>query len=391
MKRLKKIVIYCGELPPPTFIDRLIIGLAQENFKLYISGRKRSALHYPKQISVLTYSGKTSQIFTVLCYTFLLWLQRPKDKKILDNWIKKKKISSFNARLKFYPILYQRPDAVHLQWVKSISDWTWVKKLDIKLIVSLRGAHVNYTPIANPEYTDIYYKCFPLVDGFHAVSEAIKNEAKIYGLNESKTKVIYSGLELNKFSFQFKKIDSNCLQLISVGRGHWKKGYDYALDAMKKLKELNIPFHYTIIGLEENEELIFQRQQLELLNDITFLKKMALESVKDKIQNADVLLLPSVEEGIANVVLEAMALGTIVISSDCGGMNEVITDDENGYLFTARNINQMVEKVQFVTQLTEEKQRNIVENARFTIEKQHSADEMIKLFSAFYKKRINGN
>lgn len=389
MKRLKKIVIYCGELPPPTFIDRLIIGIANEDFKLFISGRKRGTLHYPKQISVLTYSGKISQVFTVLFFTFLLWLQRPKDKKVLDNWIKKKKVNSFNARLKFYPILYQRPEAVHIQWVKSIADWTWVKKLDIKLVVSLRGAHVNYTPIANPEYVEIYQKCFPLVDGFHAVSEAIKNEAKIYGLSGSKTKVIYSGLELNKFLFQFKKINKNCLQIISVGRGHWKKGYDIALDALKILKEKNVTFHYTIVGIEENEELLFQRNQLDLENEVTFLKKMDLESVKHKIQASDILLLPSVEEGIANVALEAMALGTMVVSSDCGGMTEVIKDNENGFIFKVRNVDQMADKIQYVMKLSDEAQREIVKNARFTIENQHSAEMMIRSFSNFYKEIIN--
>lgn len=389
MKRLKKIVIYCGELPPPTFIDRLIVGLAQEDFKLYISGRKRGALHYPKQISVLTYSGKISQIFKVLLYTFLLWLQRPKDKKVLDNWIKKRKVGSFNARLKFYPILYQRPAAVHLQWVKSISDWTWVKKLDIKLVVSLRGAHINYTPIANPEYVEIYKKCFPLVDGFHAVSDAIKMEAKAYGLIEQKSKVIYSGLDLNYFSFKTEKKSNSKLQIISIGRGHWKKGYDNALDGLKILKDKNVSFHYTIVGIEENEELLFQRKQLGLEKEVTFLMKMDFESVKLKIQTSDILLLPSVEEGIANVAIEAMALGTMVVSTDCGGMMEVIKDNENGFIFKVRNIEQMADKIQYAMNLSNEKQRKIIENARITVENQHSAEKMIHSFSNFYKEIIN--
>ncbi len=389
MKRLKKIVIYCGELPPPTFIDRLIVGLAKENYKFYISGRKKGDLHYPKQISVLTYSGKISQIFIVLLYTFLLWLQRPKDKKVLDNWIKKKKMSPFNARLKFYPILYQRPAAVHLQWVKSISDWTWVKKLDIKLVVSLRGAHVNYTPITNPEYAEIYQKCFPLVDGFHAVSNAIKSEAKVYGLTDHKTKVIYSGLDLSNFSYKTEKKNNTIFQIISIGRAHWKKGYDYALDALKILKEKNILFHYTIVGIEENEELLFQRKQLGLEKEVTFLKKMEFESVKLKIQASNILLLPSVEEGIANVALEAMTLGTIVVSSDCGGMNEVIKDNENGFIFMVRNIEQMADKIQYAINLNEEKHGKMVENARNAIENQHSAEKMIHSFSNFYKEIIN--
>ena len=51
----------------------------------------------------------------------------------------------------------------------------------------------------------------------------------------------------------------------------------------------------------------------------------------------DVLLLPSLNEGIANVVLEAMAIGVPVISTDCGGMSEVVILDTTGWLLPVRD------------------------------------------------------
>ena len=59
-------------------------------------------------------------------------------------------------------------------------------------------------------------------------------------------------------------------------------------------------------------------------------------------------LLPSVEEGIANSVLEAMAIGLPVITSDCGGMDEVIEHKKNGFLFQSRNIDNLTEIMQNV-------------------------------------------
>ena len=52
---------------------------------------------------------------------------------------------------------------------------------------------------------------------------------------------------------------------------------------------------------------------------------------------SDCLILPSVQEGISNVVLESMAIGLPVISSDCGGMKEIINYGRNGFYFPSRD------------------------------------------------------
>ena len=54
-------------------------------------------------------------------------------------------------------------------------------------------------------------------------------------------------------------------------------------------------------------------------------------------RESDCLILPSVQEGISNVVLESMAIGLPIISSDCGGMKEIINDGRNGFYFPARD------------------------------------------------------
>ena len=49
-------------------------------------------------------------------------------------------------------------------------------------------------------------------------------------------------------------------------------------------------------------------------------------------QMADVLLITSIEEGLPNVAVEAMALGLPVVSTTCGGMEELITNGTEGWL-----------------------------------------------------------
>ena len=383
----KRIAIYTGELPPPTFIDRLIVGLADAGHTILLFGSIQKKISYQHQnIQVIGYSGRWSKFLQLIKYSVLLFFLKNSKKKRLDNLLKVQNRSTYFDKMKYYPILYYQPEIFHLQWAKGIADWVWVKEFDMKLFVSLRGAHINYTPVSEPKYAEIYKKYFPLVDGFHAVSNAIAEEALKYNVSKEKTRVVYSGLNLNKIEFRISKKQENEIQIISVGRSHWKKGYNYALDAMRILKEENIKFKYTIVGVDLNEELQFQKAQLGLVDDILFIEKLSFEEVVDKIRKSAILLLPSVEEGIANVVLEAMALGTLVISTNCGGMAEVIEDNSNGYLVPTRDSEAIAKAVKAALKLNDAQRETMIVKAREYIEENHSEQKMINEMQNLYDK-----
>lgn len=383
----KRIAIYTGELPPPTFIDRLIVGLAEAGHIVLLFGSIQKKITYQHQnIEVIGYSNRWSKFLQLIKYSFLLFFLKNSKKKRLDNLLKIQNRSTYFDKMKYYPILYHQPEIFHLQWAKGIADWVWVQEFNMKLVVSLRGAHINYTPISEPKYAEIYKKYFPLVDGFHAVSKEIVEEALKYNVPKDKTSVVYSGLNLTKIEFRISKWQENEIQIISVGRSHWKKGYNYALDAMRILKAAKIKFKYTIIGVEINEELQFQKAQLELDDDIFFIEKLSFEAAIDKVRKSTILLLPSVEEGIANVVLEAMALGTLVVSTNCGGMAEVIKDQSNGYLVPVRDSEAIAKAIKEVLLLNDAQREAMIVNARKYIEENHSEQKMINEMQNLYDK-----
>lgn len=384
-----KIAIYSGAIPSSTFIERLIDGLALEGFEVYLFGLKLKNYSRKKNVFHITYSHKISKIFNLFKYSFLLFILKNKEKRVLDVMINSKNSDSKILKVKYYPVLYHKPDIFHIQWAKSLEDWVWVQQFGIKLVLSLRGTHITISPIANDNLAIQYRKNFPKVDGFHAVSKSVLNNALNYGTNFSKSKVIYSGLNLNDLHFYEQRKSNEILKIISVGRSHWVKGYSIALDAFSILKTENFDFNYTIIGIENDEELTFQRSQLGLENDVVFIKNVAFETIKKEIQNADIVLLPSIEEGIANVILEAMALGTLVISTNCGGMNEVITDGENGFLVPIRDAKAITEKIKTIYKLSELEQQIITQNARKTIETQHNFAGMISEMKQLYFDILN--
>ena len=373
----KKIAIYSGEIPSTTFIERLIEGLAYDGFQIYLFGNQSKKISYSQNVVVHSYSNRITKLFTLVKYSLLLLLFKASEKRYLDKIIGAQHGSKSLLMLRYYPVLYYKPDIFHLQWAKNIADWMWVQDFGIKIILSLRGTHMTISPIADTALAAQFRSCFSKIDGFHAVSHCIKNEAIRYGGAPSKIEVVYSGLDIQKLPFSMLDTHNKTLKIVSIGRSHWVKGYNYAIEACNLLKNELFDFHYTIVGIDKDEELLFQRAQLELEQEIFFKKNMSFQNIIEVIQESDILLLSSVEEGIANVVLEAMAMGTIVLSTNCGGMDEVITDGENGFLVPVRNPQAIAAKIQLIAALSVDEKQFIRIKAREFIEKQHNDKQMI--------------
>jgi colanic acid/amylovoran biosynthesis glycosyltransferase len=228
---------------------------------------------------------------------------------------------------------------------------------------------------------------FPKVSAFHAVSDAIAKEALKYNANLNHIHVVKSGLKLAEFPFELKAFDPDTqLNIISVGRNHWIKNYRMALDVIFRLKQQGINIHYKIIGAPNSEALVFQRDQLGLTSQVSFIELMPFEDVQTIIKEADVMLLTSIKEGIANVVLEAMALGTLVVSTDCGGMAEVVIPDQTGYLVPIRDPETMAKALKTVSELPLETYQKITKQARGFVEEYHNEGKMIMRMQGLYER-----
>lgn len=382
-----KIAVYSGVLPSTTFIERLIEGLSQRDVAIYLFGNKTKNKTYSStNVIESTYSGKVNKLWRLIGFSLLLFFFKYKEKQKLDQWIKSRGSKTLMFKVKCYPVLWNNPDIFHLQWGKSIEDWIWVQDFGIKLVVSLRGGQINFDPVANKTTAELYQKYFPKVDGFHAVSHAIAKEATKYGADPAKIKVVYSGLPNLKnkdMSNEFVK-ELNTMQILSVGRNHWKKGYNYALEACAKLQNHDVDFHYNIIGAQNVEELEYLKNDLALNDIVTFKDKIAYDDVIKAMRQSDVILLPSVEEGIANVVLEAMQIGKIVVTTNCGGMDEVVKDGINGFVVPVRDVNAMCDKLRMISKLSKSEIDEVSINAQEKIKNTHSEEKMVKDMLALY-------
>ncbi|MAV58479.1 MAG: hypothetical protein CMG07_00820 [Candidatus Marinimicrobia bacterium] len=399
MKKLR-VAIYSGEVPSSIFIERLVNSLVDSGIIIYLFGRKRPDFNYNKEKNIYDYTtpNKRTFLFFFIIYQLLLILfTAPLNLiKLITFRIKSTKDWStgfFTWLANALPIVNHLPDIFHIQWAKALPKWFFLKQLfGVKIVLSLRGAHINYSPLADGYLANQYSSLFPNVDMIHSVSKDLATQVEKYGTDKKKIHVIYSGLDLQSFQF-YKKSDwesHNPFQFISVGRFHWKKGYQYALSSMSAILNKNIPIHYTIIAKgPPNEEILYYVNNLRLEDYVTFLQLKTQEEVYHQMKESDCLILPSIEEGIANVVLESMAIGLPVISSNCCGMNEVVKNNENGFTFINRDINDLTSVMLDVIAYSPSKRKKIAKAGLAHIERHHNltqiGEKMKVVYHSLYK------
>jgi len=380
-----RVTILSGSVPTTTFIDGLINAMAEEGFEMTVIGKRTGAYNYHKNVkTIIIPDGFLRRVvFIKLLILATGFKHLGRIFRHSNGWK-----GFYNDLLFYLPIIKSNPDRIHLQWTAFVHNRDLLFDMfPGKILVSLRGAHINYTPITTPEIKESYLRLFPMVHRFHAVGKTIAKEAEQYGVAEHKTDVIYSFVsdELLAKTIQQKPIREE-LHIISVGRFFWKKGYEYALDALYILKQKGVPFRYTLIAEGKTPpSIIYQLHQLGLRDHVHIKNGMAHEDVLQEIEQQDALLLPSVEEGVANVVLEAMALGTLVITTNSGGMEEAIEHNVSGFVVNVRDAQGMAEALSNVHRLSTEERFRIALAAKSVVNANHNKKTFTSKFTQFYR------
>jgi colanic acid/amylovoran biosynthesis glycosyltransferase len=139
-------------------------------------------------------------------------------------------------------------------------------------------------------------------------------------------------------------VDATEVHLLSVGRLVEKKGFEFALRAVRVLLTEYPNLHYHLIGDgARRAELEALAVELEIAGHVTFHGQLAREDVATVRGRADFMLVPSVtaadgdEEGIPVVLMEAMAAGLAVVATRHGGIPELVVDGETGLLVPERD------------------------------------------------------
>ncbi len=243
---------------------------------------------------------------------------------------------SVRSRIKmilyYLPLFIVKPDIVHFEFGTLAKDICLLKELTAaKFIVSFRGYDINYVGLNTPGYYDNVWKC---ANGIHFLGNDIKARAKTRGYKGSAHEALIApGIDTAFFVPTGEHTPGDKLIIISVGRLVWKKGYEYGIRALVRLKEADIPFEYRIIGSGPHlQALMFTAHESGIEKNVVFLGEKSTEDVRTEMNNADLFLHPAISEGFCNAVAEAQAMALPVVCSNADGLNENIEDGVTGFV-----------------------------------------------------------
>ena len=221
----------------------------------------------------------------------------------------------------------------------------------------------SYTPIYLPKSRFAVIKKFLLkftyskADLIIVVSDSIKKAlVTIFHIPESKIKRIYNPFYLEEIERLAKKdikldifYEKNKI-LISIGRLIYSKRFDRLLRVFTEIKKKMRNVYLIILGKGKLEkELQSLAEELNIDKFVYFVGFQKNPYVW--LSKADVFVLTSDYEGLPNVIIEAMACGVPVVSTDCpSGPNEIITNGKNGILVPPGDEKALAEAIMKVLQ-----------------------------------------
>jgi colanic acid/amylovoran biosynthesis glycosyltransferase len=260
----------------------------------------------------------------------------------------------WNTLRRFYldaPLIAFAPDLIHFEFGTLAAKQVYLRELlDCAVVASFRGYDLNYVAL---ERADYYQEVWQQADALHLLGEDLWRRAQQRGCPADKFHLLIPpALDAARFEPQGK---THCdlagtperpLKILSVGRLEWKKGYEFALEAVRLLEQQGIHCHYQIIGAGAFfEALAFARHQMGLDEQVELLGALPPAQVKEHLRAADVFLHAAVSEGFCNAVLEAQAMQTPVVCSDADGLAENVLDGVTGFVVPRRQPSLMAEKL----------------------------------------------
>ena len=167
-------------------------------------------------------------------------------------------------------------------------------------------------------------------DRIYTRSKPIYNFFKDIKLKKLKEEIIFSGAPEN-FNSIIERKQKKTFNILYVGKMIKRKNIDLIITALSKIKNKN--YNFLIIGDgPEKNNLSKLISNFKLEKQIQIIKKLSRTDVLKTMQESDIFIMPSINETLGLVYLEAMSQGCITIGTINEGIDGIIVNKKNGFL-----------------------------------------------------------
>jgi glycosyltransferase involved in cell wall biosynthesis len=231
------------------------------------------------------------------------------------------------------PVLGERADVVYFEAANVLAEYAAVADYLGPRIVMCTGSDVRILPDETRWLADALPAVFAGTARVVCRSEDLRHWAIVRGAPAARTTVLYPSVDTEYFAPPRRPPrPGDALRVVSVARSHWVKGLEFAVQAVALARAAGHDVVYTIVGPSgpARPAVEYAVRDLGLTDAVTFAGPRSQAGVRAALARADVYLLSSVGEGASRAVLEAMAMAVPIVTTDAGGMTEILEAGREG-------------------------------------------------------------
>ncbi|MBW0177680.1 glycosyltransferase family 4 protein [Sediminibacterium sp.] len=254
-----------------------------------------------------------------------------------------------------------------------------------KICCALHNAiiHEGLGKVQKLIYPFLYFLIYKLSNGIIVNSEKNKQHfIETARIDPDHIRVIYNGINASEYADagNVLKQPGQKFQIGYIGRLSVEKGVIYLIEALTQLHEID--FECKIIGegplRSELENEVLSKQLGDRVKFLGF-----QENVVPFFYQMDVFVLPSLNEVLPITIIEAFALKVVTVAAAVGGVPDLITNEQTGMLFPAKDTKKLAENIKWIYNNASERQR-MIENAYAKFIHTFTSDAMLRQITDYY-------
>ena len=259
-----------------------------------------------------------------------------------------------------------------------------VRRAEVKIVVETHGDFIETLSLEkNLVLPRLYKKLFYIMAKYsigksniiRAVSSS--TEQQVLDIDSSKSVVRFPAwIDFKDFqNIEPKPLSKDKFNILFIGSVTDRKKPHMIIEAIQRINDKS--YNLSIVGPAPNEKYFKELKDLidksDLQNQVSLIGPVDRESVKDYYSTSNLMILPSISEGLARVIFESQVAMCPVLVTDAPGMSDIVIDGQTGYVFESNNLDSLSLKIEYIKNNYEEASL-VAKNAKGFILSNYSED-----------------
>ena len=234
-----------------------------------------------------------------------------------------------------------------------------VRRAEVKIVVETHGDFIETLSLEkNLVLPRLYKKLFYIMAKYsigksniiRAVSSS--TEQQVLDIDSSKSVVRFPAwIDFKDFqNIEPKPLSKDKFNILFIGSVTDRKKPHMIIEAIQRINDKS--YNLSIVGPAPNEKYFKEVKDLidksDLQNQVSLIGPVDRESVKDYYSSSNLMILPSISEGLARVIFESQVAMCPVLVTDAPGMSDIVIDGQTGYVFESNNLDSLSLKIEYI-------------------------------------------